>query len=181
MSAEAIRRMQVFLDDGLKAEVGGLQGDVAQRVSNSLEGVGPCLRPSCVSIPIWRVLLQLDRGPLAAFLALSLIVYNALRALLTWGVGLMRDEEERSGLTPPWRSIRLRGRLRSWLPWNVMSKLPNRIQGFLIRDTTFVQMGYRPLFHAHRVLTVMFWSIVTVSIAYHGWNLLTATVSLPVL
>jgi uncharacterized protein YjbI with pentapeptide repeats len=153
---------------------------VAQQVSAAVAEVGPCLQSSCVSVPIWRLLLQLDRGLLAAFLALTLVFYNALRALLTWRVGLMRDEEERSGLTPPWRSIRLRGRLRSWLPRCVMRLLSGRMSHLFIRDTTFVQMGYRPFYRAHLVLTTMFWSIVIVSLGYHGWNLLTTTVSLPV-
>lgn len=179
VSGEAIRRVQSLLDEGMNAEVGGLQGVLSERISGKLESLGPCLQRDCVQTPVWRVLFQLDRGFLAAFLAGSLLLYNALRALLTWGVGLMRDEEERSGLTPPWRSIRLRGKLRPWLPWAVMKKLPHFLHRFLIRDTTFVQMGYRPLFRAHRVLTVIFWSIVSISIVYNGWDLLTTTVSLP--
>ncbi len=168
-----------LLDDGVKSEFGGVEGDLADRVSRELSGLGPCLRKDCVATPMWRVLFQLDRGFLAAFLALGLLVYNILRGILTWRVGLMRDEQERSGLTPPWRSIRLRGRLKFWLRPSVLQKLPGSIQRFFISDTTFVQMGYRPLFRAHHVLTAMFWSIVCFSLAYHGWSLLTTTVYLP--
>lgn len=36
-------------------------------------------------------------------LTLGLILYNACRLVLTWRVGLLRDEEERSGYSPAFR------------------------------------------------------------------------------
>jgi hypothetical protein len=176
---DKMQRIRELVDEGVAAEVGGLQGSLSKRISDRLDAVGPCLQENCIDTPVWRILLQLDKSPRAAFLALSLLLYNVLRGLLTWQLGLMRDEEERSGLTPPWRSIRLRGRLRSWIPWSFLKRLPNSLQGLFLRDTTFVQLGYRPFYQAHKVLTIVFWSVVSISILYNGWTLLTTIVSLP--
>ena len=49
---------------------------------------------------VWRLVVGMDRGWLALLTALSLIAYNICRAILTWFVAPMRDEEERSGHTP---------------------------------------------------------------------------------
>lgn len=179
LETKAVERIEQIVKGGVEAELGGLQGTVAREVSRKLEAVGPCLRKDCVEIPAWRVLFQLDRGPVAAFLVLTLALYNALRALVTWQVGLMRDEEERSGITPPWRAIRLRGRIRWWLPFSIVKRAPGPLQKLFLQDTTFVQLGYRPFYQAHKALTALFWSVVVVSIAYNSWSLLSTTVLLP--
>ena len=38
----------------------------------------------------------------------------------------------------------------------------------------------QPLYRAHIAMSVLFWTVVSVSIVYNGWTLLTMTVSLPV-
>ena len=38
------------------------------------------------------------------FLVLLLFIYNGLRGFLTWWIGPLRDEEERSGYSPSWQS-----------------------------------------------------------------------------
>ncbi len=65
---------------------------------------------------VWRLVLGVDKGVPYWLTAVLLIAYNILRAFLTWCVGPMRDEEERSGHTPRlWRDpfARLRA-IRGW-------------------------------------------------------------------
>lgn len=185
----AVNHGQTLYSDAAAALVSALNDAETASTGLSVDGpatvarakvaaIGPCGSEACEAFSVWQVLLQVDRGLLPACLAIGLLLYNVLRGIMTWWVGLMRDEEERSGLTPPWRSIRLRGKLRFWLPLRLVQKLPGSLGRLFVRDTTFVQVGYRPLFNAHRVLTVMFWSIVLSSLIYHGWDILTATVYL---
>ena len=69
---------------------------------------------------VWQLVLGADRGMLQWLPATALLVYNVFRALLTWCVAGMRDEEERSGHCP---RLRRDGRFGSpfeaygWLAW----------------------------------------------------------------
>lgn len=56
---------------------------------------------------VWQVLLGLDRGLGPCLLAIMLLLYNAGRGWLTYTVGAMREEEERSGYAPYWKDYRL--------------------------------------------------------------------------
>lgn len=81
---------------------------------------------------IWQVLLGLDRGPWACVLAVLLLVYNAGRGWLTYTVGAMREEEERSGFAPYWKDYK-----RAWyLHHYVMRWL------ILIAATSFAYHAY---------------------------------------
>ncbi len=62
-----------------------------------------CLAAPCTpELPVWKVLLGVGRGWKWVLPAIVLILYNLLRAHLTWGVGTMRDAEDRSGFSPPY-------------------------------------------------------------------------------
>ena len=76
---------------------------------SAIKDFKPCLYPTCEEFPIWKLLLGLDRGWLAA-LPIALIVYNVCRGILTWRVSLLRAEEERSGYSPAHKSY-------AWLYW----------------------------------------------------------------
>lgn len=81
---------------------------------------------------IWQVLLGLDRGWTACVLAVLLLVYNAGRGWLTYTVGAMREEEERSGFAPYWKDYK-----RAWyLHHYVMRWL------ILIAATSFAYHAY---------------------------------------
>jgi hypothetical protein len=69
---------------------------------DQLTNIAHCLSPKCEPLPVWQLVLGLDKGWEFFVLAVTLIGYNVLRARLTWSVSQMRDEEERSGYTPPW-------------------------------------------------------------------------------
>jgi len=49
---------------------------------------------------VFEKLISLEQGWLYAILAILLVMYNVGRGLLTWRIGPMRDEEDRSGYTP---------------------------------------------------------------------------------
>lgn len=50
--------------------------------------------------PAWRVLVGLEQGWWVPVIGAILLIYNAIRAVLTIKVGQLRDAEERSGITP---------------------------------------------------------------------------------
>ena len=52
---------------------------------------------------IWELLLGRDHGTLPMLLLIALLVYNGLRFILTFCVGPLREEEERTGFTPAWK------------------------------------------------------------------------------
>lgn len=64
----------------------------------------------CIEWPLWKILLGIHRGRSYWMLAVVLLLYNASRAILTVNVGLLRDQEERSGYSPAWRNY-------WWLHW----------------------------------------------------------------
>lgn len=51
---------------------------------------------------VWQVLLGVDRGWWAFALAVLLVVYNIARVWLTYMVGALREESDRSGYAPYW-------------------------------------------------------------------------------
>ncbi len=66
---------------------------------------------------VWRLVFGLDREPAYWLSAIALLLYNVLRWMLTGLVAPMRDEEERSGVSPAWKPPRpLRPKsVREWL------------------------------------------------------------------
>jgi hypothetical protein len=56
--------------------------------------------------PVWYLLLGIERGPWPAVLSAALLLYNVARALLTYFIGPLRDEEERTGNSPSWADYR---------------------------------------------------------------------------
>ena len=52
-----------------------------------------------------ELLLGLDQGILSALLIAVLLLYNVLRCVLTYFVGPLREEEERTDFTPSWKGF----------------------------------------------------------------------------
>lgn len=87
----------------MKSELEALEPDhptVAQVVSR-IE-VSACMAPACQERPVWALLIGLDKGWTFWLPASLIALYNLLRLFLTWKVGPMREEEERSGYSPAW-------------------------------------------------------------------------------
>lgn len=56
---------------------------------------------------VWQVLTGLDRGWGACALAILLLLYNIGRGWLTYQLGAMREESDRSGFAPYWKDYKL--------------------------------------------------------------------------
>jgi hypothetical protein len=56
---------------------------------------------------VWQLLLGTDRGFWQVLLTIALLLYNVLRAALTYYVGVLRDEEDRTITTPEWPEYRI--------------------------------------------------------------------------
>jgi hypothetical protein len=53
---------------------------------------------------IWQLLMATDRGLATILLTTTLLIYNFLRGLVTYYVGPLREEEERTNETPSWEN-----------------------------------------------------------------------------
>ncbi|MEM9552652.1 MAG: hypothetical protein AAGC60_00210 [Acidobacteriota bacterium] len=75
----------------------------AQAVAQIAERLGQmeaCLAETCKEFYVWEVLLGVDQGVERWMLTVAVLLYNLLRGVLTWKVGPLRDEEERTDTTP---------------------------------------------------------------------------------
>ncbi len=157
------------LADALKARIVS-QVDAARaaitRVSSALSTVGPCLREHCRESSVWRQLIGVDRGVGVWLTAVLLIGYNLCRLLLTVRVGMLRDDEERSGWSPPFQygeserphSPRKRSQWRVAMDW-----------------WQLYAFGYGWLKWPHRVISVLVWVAIT-SFVLHMWSVLATPV-----
>ncbi len=121
-----------------------------------------CARPeaACRSVSLVAVLLGWTEGLFAATFVMLSIVYNACRAVLTWLVAGMREEEDRSGRTPPYHALQTPAGA-GWLA-RVSARLT----------------GYRLLSHIHHIMWWFQW-IVTAAFLAGLWDLASATLVLP--
>lgn len=62
-----------------------------------------CGAEVCNEFTVLQLVLGLDRNVIYWAIPVTLIVYNILRGFLTYRVAPMRDEEERSGVSPAWK------------------------------------------------------------------------------
>ena len=109
--------------------------EAAKRVGD----IEPCLTEECEEWEVWEVLIGVDRGLSYWLLVAALIVYNACRGSLTWLVGQLRDDEERSGYSPALKDY-------GWLVW------PHRV----VRGLLFVSLASL-VWHAYHWLTLPVW------------------------
>jgi uncharacterized protein YjbI with pentapeptide repeats len=59
-----------------------------------------CLAPTCQEWHVWELLLAADAVWYSQVVAWLLILYNGARLLLTWKVGPLKDDEDRTYVTP---------------------------------------------------------------------------------
>jgi hypothetical protein len=135
-----------------------------------------CLQDECKKVSVWELLIGKEgHQPYWLpywipywLLTVALILYNLCRAILTWTVGPLRDEEERSGYSPP----------LMYNP-NEPQEPPLSLGWRKGPDWLRHQMnGYGWLIWPHRVVKILFW-IALSSFAIHAWTWLTIPVSLP--
>jgi hypothetical protein len=128
-----------------------------------------CLAAACRDVPVWWLLLGMERGPTYAVALIMLLIYNSLRLILTLWLAPLREEEERSGYSP--RRWPLHGK-----PYGPFDPLPKagRISALVSR----VRQSYGFLIPLHWAMRVLF--VVALSLfLYRLWTALTASVSIP--
>ena len=132
-----------------------LLGEMVEHHTNIL----PCLKEKCAKLAVWEALIRRNEGAAYWSLALALLAYNVCRGFLTWFVAPLRDEEERSGHTPPfkYRAPENATRIDSILGW-VYSRF--RVYGWLVGVHWLVQGLF---------------VVAVASLLYHGWDLLVDT------
>lgn len=85
-----------------------------QRSANYLKSKTPSEQNGWHPYRVWQLLLGFDREATYWTTALALFIYNIGRAFLTYWVGPLRDEEERSGHSPAHRKRETDRELRLW-------------------------------------------------------------------
>jgi hypothetical protein len=96
-----VMRLQAVV--GQLATAGDPRAEVLREAVTTLANVAQCLGTECKEFQIWEVVLGLDRPGFYWLLTAALILYNIGRGVLTVAVGVLRDEEERSGQSPCYR------------------------------------------------------------------------------
>jgi hypothetical protein len=133
--------------------------------AEEIRRITPCLREKCKMSYVWQVLIGADLGPSYWALAVALLLYNFCRAILTSFVAPLRDQEERSGFTPPFKrppddplSRGARDTRNSFIRW--MDQ-----QGLI-----YWRESYGWLMYPHRVVRLL-WYVAIISFAWHliGW------------
>ena len=123
-----------------------------------------CFAESCTSWQIWELLIGGRRGWIFAVLSLVLIPYNGLRIYLTQQVGILKDIEVATGITPTWKK-------------DVDFEEVNNLYRFWLKINNYRQ-GYRFFYRIHQALEFVFW-IAIASASIHTFKWLTDIVTLP--
>ena len=119
--------------------------------------ISECLPPKCTKpMAVWKALVRWNEGPWYWGTAMALLAYNFFRGLLTWLIAPLRDEEERSGHTPP-LYYRPTGSESGWKYFGGLLRSLGEVYGWLIWP--------------HRLVQVFFYLAVG-SLLWHGWDLL---------
>lgn len=115
---------------------------------------------------VWQLLLGADRGLPTAMLTIALLVYNLCRLILTRLIGPLREEEERSGISPKrgdWFS-----QTRRWFPWVGAMRTSFDWLRHEVRE-------YRWLMSLHYI-TVSLGYFAAVSFLWNAWHWLTPSI-----
>lgn len=132
-----------------------LTDDLSKNLHVRLE---PCLAEKCVQQSVLAALVRWHEDWPFWLTALAIITYNILRGVLTWIMTPLRDEEERSGHTPPYR-FETRGKTQplSHYVW-LWFKARREVYGWLI--------------FCHRWIVRPLLVIAVGSLMFHGWDIL---------
>lgn len=146
------------------------------QLAENLRALEPTLTEHSQKMPVWQVLMAMYRGPWMMILAVVIIVYNAVRWLLTRQVAGMRDAEERSGFSPVCAG---HAQLGSVVTWTRFDRLPTWVQAGYTAVGNECR-GYRWCWRLHAWISrPLFW-IAVLSFLWHAWHWLSETVYLPI-
>jgi hypothetical protein len=143
------------------------QTAVASIAANT--SVPECLAAQCRDVEVWWLLLDLERGITYAAALSVLLVYNALRLIMTLWLAPLRDEEDRSGFSP-----------RRWpvhaKPYGPVDPLPEEARWSAL--VSRIRESYGWLVPVHWIMTVLF-AAALLMFAVRLWNVLTTHVLIP--
>lgn len=142
----------------------------ATMVDNLLERLKrltPCLSEKCRKVPVLKILLDVDSGFWQGLIAFALVIYAFCRWQLTRYIAPLRDEEERSGYSPPYK---VKGEWSLiWPGWKeMMSSSDSREASWkeFRKWASARRKVYGWLIVTHRVTQVLFW----VAVGSGVWN-----------
>jgi uncharacterized protein YjbI with pentapeptide repeats len=122
-------------------------------------------------IPAWKVLIGLDQGWLGPVLAVVLLGYNVIRGFLTIRVGMLRDAEERSDITPMLKeymgSQALGDEHGFWFLWFIVRDVLDWMTHLYGPEGSLVPLPSVGLWCWHRILNLLFWFAI-ISFAVHA-------------
>jgi hypothetical protein len=77
---------------------------VFESIVEDMNSLTPCLASVCTEKRIWEILLLAEHeSKIWMLTTLSLLLYNIARIFLAWQVSALREEEDRSGISPKYR------------------------------------------------------------------------------
>ena len=132
-----------------------------EKASIAIADTKPCLAEECKEWKIYQLLLGVRRNYLFAALSIVLIVYNFFRIYLTQQVSVLRDSEQKTGLTPRWQTEFLVFKFRER---EIKTLIPIG--------------GYQHLYYMHKFVEIVFFIAIT-SFAVHSIAWLNDVVHLP--
>jgi uncharacterized protein YjbI with pentapeptide repeats len=158
--------------------LGRLEGIILQAISDRsnhtiISPTDICIAVSCKAVPVWKIVLGLDESWWVALVGLLLLGYNTLRALLTWRVAPLQEDQGRSWKTPRylpdfpvepgWWELNF-GYFFHWRSfWNSKGEFWN---------------SYAPLWWMHRIISVIFYFAIAL-FTFRFVQFLQETVMLP--
>jgi uncharacterized protein YjbI with pentapeptide repeats len=102
-SQETITNARASVRDTIDQAAVAPEVRAAARAALERTWATPCFAPECTEYRLGEVLLGIDEGWRTWVLASLLLIYNLLRAVFTWWVGLLVGQEDRSGVSPRWK------------------------------------------------------------------------------
>ena len=134
-----------------RASKNTVEQNMATELKTPLTELDECGKTDCTSYSVWRLTLGVDNEKHAWMLAVALILFNALKALMTIFVIPMREQEERSGYSPNRYTTQTES-VQEIL--KTSDGMIDGIQRILRNDVTW---GYEILYKAHRVIQFLFY------------------------
>jgi uncharacterized protein YjbI with pentapeptide repeats len=110
-----------------------------------------CLMVKCKVVPVWHILLGMDQSPWLFAVGCTLLIYNGLRAFLTWRIAPLKAEQVITGRSPSY--------------WPRFPGFSSSEPGKELADTIDAVWGaYAPLWWIHRVISILFYFAVAVAL-----------------
>jgi hypothetical protein len=124
------------------------------------KALDPCATLRCEPVSVWRVLLGHDVSWWVFGIGIALLAYNVARALLTWRIAPLKQEEEVSGRSPYF--------LPNWTRTQLWEAVLRRDWTALMTYKDELWHAYAPLWWIHKVIKYAFYATIILSL----WRLI---------